>query len=486
MTHRLRLVCGLLLLIGNGLMMDGAALADEVPHIVGDVATDGGVIWARLPEAGTVTLTYQSRGGQPDVVRAEADASADYTVRFELSRLAAGTRYGYSMRFVPAGAAARYVAEGAFTTAPPANTKTPVRLAWGADLAGQNVCRDADRGFPIFGPLLDRQPDLFVALGDMVYADSRCRTVGRLGNAQIATPTGPARDVDAFRRHWHYARDDALHRRFLAGVPYYATWDDHEVLNNFGPAEDEVQVTPESPPIRLMPMGRDVFLEQNPIRLNAEEPGRIYRSVRWGRHLHLFILDTRQYREPSTVKDDAERPKSMLGQAQRQWLIDAAGSSDATWQVIVSSTPMAIPVGPPEARDGWASGDGDTGYARELRQIIDDLRAAGVVNVIWLSADVHFATFFRHQIDEGYEVFEAIAGPLNAKVFPRPEFDSDLGTERLFMHPERGDMTSFDAALKWFNFGLLEIDASGQAVVRYVDATGRDLWDVTLPARKRP
>ena len=38
---------------------------------------------------------------------------------------------------------------------------------------------------------------------------------------------------------------------------------------------------------------------------------------------------------------------------------------------------------------------------------------------------------------------EAVAGPLNAKVLPNPSFDSYLGSERLFMHPERGDMTSF-------------------------------------------
>ena len=75
---------------------------------------------------------------------------------------------------------------------------------------------------------------------------------------------------------------------------------------------------------------------------------------------------------------------------QRQTLRDwAAGKS-----VIVSSVPLVVPTGPPEARDGWASGGGDTGYARELRGIIDELRAAGADNVLWLTADVHFAAFW--------------------------------------------------------------------------------------------
>ncbi len=136
---------------------------------------------------------------------------------------------------------------------------------------------------------------------------------------------------------------------------------------------------------------------------------------------------------------------------------------------------LVIPTGPPEARDGWASGGTGTGYSRELRRLIDDLRAAGVVNVIWLSGDVHFAAFFRHQIDDDYEMFEAIAGPLNAKVLPNPVFDKDLGSERLFIHPPAGDMTRFEAAVAGFNFGLVEIDAQGQAVVRYVNGNGRAL-----------
>jgi alkaline phosphatase D len=469
-----------------GLAPRGFAADAEVPHIVGDVTPDAAVVWARLPGPGAVTLVYRSRGSAEALARSEADAADDYTVRFELSRLTAGTRYAYSLRFVPAGGAARYVAEGAFTTAPLPNARVPVRLAWSADLAGQNVCRDATRGFPVFTPLLARDPDLFVAAGDMIYADGHCRGKGRLANDQVAGPMGPSRDLDAFRSHWHYTREDAAFRRFLAAVSYFPTWDDHEVMNNFGPTEDRAPATADAPAVSLMPLGLAAFLEQNPIRRHPGEPSRIYRSVRWGRHLHVFILDTRQYRAPATQADDAALPKSMLGDAQREWLLRQASASDATWQVIVSSTPLVIPTGPPEARDGWASGGSGTGYSRELRRLIDDLRAAGVVNVIWLSGDVHFATFFRHQIDEGYEIFEAVAGPLNAKVLPNPVFDEDLGSERLFMHPSRGDMTDFAAATGWFNFGLIEVDAQGQAVVRYVDANGRDLWSVALPPRRRP
>jgi len=76
-----------------------------------------------------------------------------------------------------------------------------------------------------------------------------------------------------------------------------------------------------------------------------------------------------------------------------------------------------------------------------------------------------------------------VAGPLNARVVRREDFDTDLGTERLFIHPATDGMTSFDAALGAFNFGLVDIDASGQMVMRFLDARGETLWEVTMPVR---
>jgi len=41
---------------------------------------------------------------------------------------------------------------------------------------------------------------------------------------------------------------------------------------------------------------------------------------------------------------------------------------------------------------------------------------------------------------------------------------------------------SFDAALQWFNFGLVEIDADGRLEATIVDATGRPRHRLTLAA----
>lgn len=59
-----------------------------------------------------------------------------------------------------------------FTTAPEDDVMRPVTFAWGGDIAGQNICRDADEGFPIFKALKAvGELDFFVGLGDAVYGE---------------------------------------------------------------------------------------------------------------------------------------------------------------------------------------------------------------------------------------------------------------------------------------------------------------------------
>ena len=80
--------------------------------------------------------------------------------------------------------------------------------------------------------------DFFVGLGDMIYGDQQCTDRGLYGNAQIPTPVGPATTVREFWEHWRYNREDEGLRHLLAATAYYGVWDDHEVMNDFGPEDD--------------------------------------------------------------------------------------------------------------------------------------------------------------------------------------------------------------------------------------------------------
>lgn len=350
-------------------------------------------------------------------------------------------------------------------------TSPAVTFAFGGDLAGQNVCRDRVLGFPIFRHVLDVRPDFFIGLGDMIYADMPCDEIGLYGNAQVPRETGVATTPGAFRAHWLYVRGDPAFARLLREVPYFAVWDDHEVRNDFGPGNDQAAGGSGQ---HLLPAGRAAFAE-----FNDSGSAELYFKRRFGELLEVYFLDTRSYRDLNSASDDPANPKTMLGAAQREWLLDAVNASEARWKIIISSVPLSIPTGwPPEnGRDGWANFDQDTGFEFELLGILRRLAEKQVSNLVFLSADVHFATGFRYRPFADHPDFtfhEFVTGPLHAGLFPNPALDETLAPERLFFHgpPSPESVTDFDEARRWFNFGVIRIDAQGRLKFVLVDGLG--------------
>jgi alkaline phosphatase D len=354
-------------------------------------------------------------------------------------------------------------------------------------LSGQNVSRDAVEGFPIMDTVRSWDPDIFVGLGDMIYADDLCLETGRYGNAQVPGDFLQAADLEGFWAHWRYNRADANLQALLASASYVGVWDDHEVVNDFGPLGDTRDVPPYTPGEHLLPMGLDAFVDYTPIAISPETPTRLYRTLRWGKHLEMFVLDTRQYRDANLAEDIPDRPKTMLGPEQLAWLKQELAGSDATWKVIVSSVPMSIPTGFPatNGRDGWANFDQDTGFERELLDILRFLQDEGIDDTVWITTDVHFAEVFRYvpfADDTGFVVHEVVTGPMNAGIFPNRDFDMTLNPERLFFFgpPTPADVASWEAAKEWLNFGTLVVDEDGTLTAQVIDTAGDVAFSLEL------
>jgi alkaline phosphatase D len=291
-------------------------------------------------------------------------------------------------------------------------------------------------------------------VGDTAYADVPCKADTAPGGGFRATTLAEYR-----ARHRHN-REDGAFQEFLRRTPVYAIWDDHEVKNDFaGPGEPR------------MPVGRQAFLDYWPVAA-GDDATRLYRSVRWGRLLEIFILDTRQYRSPNAVLDGPG--KTMLGAAQRQWLLDALPASTATWKVVVTSVSLSVPTGRSERRDGWTNANvfglapqRGTGFVTERDAILHHFHRHGVRNLVFVAADVHHAEVIRHEPHSGWWFHELIAGPLSAEPgHPRP-LDERLGPRTLFA---RGGV---------HNFGEVTIDPAS-LMVRIVDETGTVLFTHTI------
>ena len=447
----------------------GASGADAwLSHgpVVGEVTDTSARLWGRCTGPAALSVALEPADLPSRVTSAGVTSARDFTATATLDGLRSGTRYQY---LAWCGTRRDRAMRGVFRTAPAPTAALPVRFAFGADMDGQNVCRDRQRGCPVFDVIATRQPDFFVALGDMIYADDPCRETGRLGNAQVPGPD-VARDRAGFWAHWRYAREEPAVQRLLAGTGYYATWDDHEVADDAGP--HNAQGAP------LFQLGRQAFLDYHPI---GEA---LYRRFRWGRHLELFVLDTRSERDANAGSDEGARAKTMLGATQRAWLEQGLVGSDATWKVIASSVPLAVPTST-SAHDGWANGNGPTGFEHELLDILESAARHGVANILWLTGDTHHAAAYRFRPfpeQPSFVFHELTATPLQAGLFPPQPRDPTLRPERLFLYtpPDRSTVSTFDAALPWFNFGQIDIGASGDLTAEIVDALGRTRYRLQL------
>ena len=442
---------------------------------VGDVTSQSALLWLRTDGPTTVQVEWApvtiwdrvSKMGiaVAPVVRTPlytTSQDTDFTLTIPLEGLAPATRYRW---YVFAGTKgregtsteARSVARGEFTTLPDAKSHMPVSFVWSGDLGGQGRCRRGAAGYPIFDVMRAQQPSFFLFLGDTIYSDGLC----------LSPPNEPGADFLAMTlaeyraRHRDQRGAEAL-RRFLGSVPVSAIWDDHEVRDNFaGPFESR------------MPAGRQALREYWPIRVVPDDPYRLYRTVRAGADLEVFILDTRQYRSRNADQDGPA--KTMLGETQLQWLLRGLAASTATWKVIVTTVPLSIPkgggVGSP-GNDGWAGGADGTGFERERQVIVDYIHGQRVENVVFLAGDVHYvqANAYDPNGDGIADFHEFIAGPLSAASGRlRP---ASVGLRPTTLVNEGGYM----------NFGLIRVTESSFDV-RVLDEDGVTRFSHHLSAR---
>lgn len=430
---------------------------------VGDVTSVAAVVWTRTEGPARVQVEWEAEaeGTLKEPSRSEVmmtSTQRDYTVAVPLEGLAPATSYRYRIFSQPQEAQASWEprATGRFRTASSSDQSESVRFVWSGDIGGQEFCRQAGDGYAIFDRVRQVEPAFAILLGDLIYADHRCPSPPNAPGSEFIAST-----LDEFRSKHRYQREDAAFQRFLAEVPVHAIWDDHEVRDNFsGPSE------------ALMPIGRQALLEYWPIRTDAQDPFRLYRRIHRGADLDVFILDTRQYRSRNGEPDGPR--KTMLGVAQRDWLIDGLLTSKATWKVIATSVPLSLlkPGVKVPGNDSWAHAEDGTGFRTELKLILDAARRGGVRNMVWLAADVHLAQVNEYD-PEGAgraEFYEFVAGPLSAKPGKLSQPEPSLRPHILY------------ADAGFMNFGVVTV--TGRTLqMEIVDQTGATRFAHSITAK---
>jgi alkaline phosphatase D len=294
-------------------------------------------VWEPTTTAGVVVLAFDANVIPNDGGYARADVVG----------LLAGRSYRYGFFIVDAlGALVGRSDLGAFKTAPALGQSPTLTLALLSCNGNATGRRDA------IGRVADHpEIDAIVHVGDMVYND------GAVSRAD-------------YRASWASWMQSVGYREGLAQAGLYATWDDHEVDNDWNP---------ETIPVGQLVNAVSSWVENVPMAPGPQ--GMLWSSWRWGDTAEVFVLDCRTERLPSTRTTVGQ----YLSRAQMDWLKNGLLTSTAHFKIVANSVPITNMPGL------WDVGAGDRweGYEAQRDEILNFIAENAIGNVWFLAGDFH-------------------------------------------------------------------------------------------------
>lgn len=468
---------------------------------VGDVTSSSGLVWVRSDRPARMMVETSATESFERARRWRGPLlgpDTDLTGRTSLAGLPAGEQVHYRVTLTDPEDPRRAgePVYGTFRTAPD-RRRTGLRFVWSGDVAGQGWGINPERGgFTIFEEMRRLDPDFFLHSGDTVYADGPLQRVvdlpegGVWRNLVTEEKSKVAETLSEYRGNFRYNLLDEHLRRFNSQVPIIAQWDDHEVVNNWYPGEllDDPRYTERRVDV-LAARARRAFAEYFPVRsLPPTDPeGRVYRVVRHGPLLDVFVLDLRTYRDANSPGREPQERQGVLGARQLSWLKRELVRSQAMWKVIACDMPLGLVV-PDGDEDYEAVAQGDPGrpLGRELQfaELLRHVKHRGVTGTVWLTADVHYTCAQHYDPSRAafsdFEPFwEFVTGPLHAGGFPAVELDGTFGPSQPFVKaPTEANVPPSQGGQF---YGQVDIDGqSGELTVRLREQGGEVLFRKVL------
>lgn len=306
------------------------------------------VVAGGLDDGADVEVLYWAAGGG-SARSATGTADGDGIARFRLVGLSPDTRYAYVVDETPVDdavvdEAADFAdvpsADGAFST-PPVGAHSFVVVAGSCARSGSNGA--------VFDAMVGEDPDLYLALGDLHYANLESDS--------------PSDHLAQYGRALRQPGQSALFR----SVPTAYVWDDHDYGPNDADSTSPARIAVSTAYRRAVPHHG----------VDPDPDASIAQAFTVGR-VRFVMTDTRSQRDDRT----------MLGPEQLEWFIDEVITSSRSHALVVwaNPTPWISSAG----ADDWS------GYAEERRAIADAISGAGVENLVMVSGDAHMVA-----IDDG-------------------------------------------------------------------------------------
>lgn len=365
---------------------------------VGDVTHESARIWIRTCQAWPFFIEYQAAGDvwgrleeegvtfewtDPQRVSGETLKTQDNTGIITIEGLHADAGYFYRVYIndvlVPESA-------GGFKTMPPPGEPAVVTFAVGADI------HDVRIPPVILNAIAEQSPLFALFLGDQIEVDSGLDLFDHFRAES-------SQDYEVvYRKVWA----NAEFRRFMARMPTFMMWDDHDIDDDWSTGKTGV-----------WPLAKEAFdtyvgrLNPAPVR-----PDTLYYTFSAG-GADFFVLDTRTFRSGNQKPDVVS--KSMLGQRQKADLKAWLEESEAPFKFIASSVWWnGFEQQASKRFDAW------DGFLMERNEIFKFIRDKEISGVVLLSGDAHASGVFRLA---PWGLYEFSPTPLNVAPVREVPFD---------------------------------------------------------------
>ncbi len=284
--------------------------------------------------------------------------------------------------------------------------------------------------YKIFTAIHEQKPDLMLWLGDNNY----------LRDGDFYTTTG------IVHRYTH-SRNVPEMQPLLASTSHYAIWDDHD----YGPNDSDRSYREKHTTLAAF----QLFWGNPSYGLGN---GGITSMFEWG-DAHFFMLDNRYFRTPNRRNDG---PRTLLGEEQLQWFLDALVASNAKFKFVMIGGQVLNTAELYENHANLAP--------EERRMIIDYIVSHKIKNVIFLTGDRHHSEMSLLERD-GIKIYDFTSSPLTS------------GTHDALSEPNLLRVPDSHVAVR--NFGLMEI--TGPRLERKLrfslrDADGKEVWNYEIMA----
>lgn len=388
----------------------------------GDPDASGFVLWTKLAPS-----PLEPDGGMSDQpVEVAWEVADDEQMRNVLKRgtAVATPKLGHAVHVEVVGLAPdrwywyRFRAGDAETK--PARTRTlpaidalPERLAFAFA-----SCQHFEAGhYAAYEAMAKDELDLVFFLGDYIYEGA-----GKEGG--VRQHVGPKLlELGNYRQRYNQYRTDPQLRAMHARCPWFVTWDDHEVDNNYANDHDDRGKLDSAAALRRRAAAYQAYYEMMPLRAGSLPKGpdmQLFRRASFGRLAELHVLDTRQYRSVQPNGDKGSplnaaalaESQSIMGARQRKWLEEGLTRSPGTWNVIAQQVMMGMIGRRPESvATAAAAGehgvdelnysmDAWTGYANERIGLVRHMAEHKVKNPVVLTGDVHCNYLNELRVDD--------------------------------------------------------------------------------------